>query len=465
MFYNHVRLLIKLDFLYMMRKLFHAGILKSKIIRILIITAFIFLEFFLSGLMTFFFHVNHSSIRQTSAVLDTYVCNVLLYTLIAFLILKQAFLKKNALISLATPFPVTPKERQCSLEIFELIFTLGIVFAFSLSMLVSCLLTNGLQMIIPLINNVIFTAITTYLFYEMCYVLLESFLHLFALDAFASIITSFCCTVFVIIFYKRLLPYIFKDMIRQIQSHQTSIYAFYGYLTHQYHFGVSVIVFIVMSTFLFGMVMLNTQENIVYSTYIKIKSIRHMTELKAYICACLRDSHFIETLVVTYFIYVLLNLFFPKEKIYACFFMIIEALYIYSRTHSLRELQYCFNYQPMRDFSMMIISQYVIILFLSIPILLLSWQQSLHIALLLLGTVILMSSVSILIPSRKDNPIHYLISFLMIMIIGFTMLIVSLLIKSEGLMIILFVLLIMLCIISSIKALQKYSIAFKEGVV
>jgi hypothetical protein len=459
---SHICELIKLDFYYIRRKLFHAGILKNKYIRLLSISAFVLLEVFLSTLMYFFFQINHSTLYQTSSVLETYVCNVILYTLLAFIVLKQFFRKKDALISITTPFPVTKKELRCSLEIFELIFSVAIVFSLSFSMMLGCLFTNGVEVLIPLVNNIVFTSVTAYLLFEAFYVFLEKMLYLFSLETFATLITSLILTVFLMMVYKTVLPFMFRDMISSISMHKTSIYSFYSYLSEHYGMTVSLMIFMMINIVLFGLIILSEPQEIVYRHYIELKTIHHVTELKTYISAIVRDAHFLDALIMTYFMYAVLSLFVSKFKVYACLLLPIEALSIYSRTDTLRLLQYRFDYKPVKDFFMMIISQYITMTVLCLPLFLIAFQQAFQVIVMLMGGIIMMSSLSVLIPSHKDQPIHHIVSLLLIIMMMFILLLIKLFFKSSY-AIALFIIFIGIVIILTIKALQKYFMAYKNG--
>ena len=84
MSYSRIVCLVKMFFLFFYRNILCFGMLRSKIFRVLAGTVMVGLVALVAVVMTLFFHNVDSSLQQTSIVLDTYCCSVIMLTFVVF---------------------------------------------------------------------------------------------------------------------------------------------------------------------------------------------------------------------------------------------------------------------------------------------------------------------------------------------------------------------------------------------
>src|SRR5699024_5849322 len=126
-----IKHMIQLYSTFFVRRILNFGVLKNPIIRILLFIAF----FLLMTVITFSIFMFFSETVQTEEIvqflLNTYSSTIILWTIVVTIILKVIFSKVDGFLTMTTNFPVSIKERNFSVFLYETLISFVVIFLLS----------------------------------------------------------------------------------------------------------------------------------------------------------------------------------------------------------------------------------------------------------------------------------------------------------------------------------------------
>lgn len=204
--YSKVNEMVQLLFLFFRRNVLHVGLLKSKMFRLFMCAVVLGVISFLSFELFYFFKSVNSNISQTRVVLDAYSCSVFMWTFLVFLFVKMLFMKKGSLVGFTMQMPVTNKEKNLAVLVFEILIALALVFILSSSMIIALICRNGVFFLTRMCCNILFTCVTEYFLFELAYLILGWICSWLGLGKVKNVINICILSLLLICFYLVVIP-------------------------------------------------------------------------------------------------------------------------------------------------------------------------------------------------------------------------------------------------------------------
>ena len=440
MSYSRIVCLVKMFFLFFYRNILCFGMLRSKIFRVLAGTVMVGLVALVAVVMTLFFHNVDSSLQQTSIVLDTYCCSVIMLTFVVFVFMKVLFMKKGIFLNITQQMPVTRRELNISMLIYEVVITISAIVILSTSMSVAVLIDSGMKLFTRVICNIVFTSITAYFILEFLFVCLTALIRFFRLDKIKNILLL--CTMATLLYnvYIVFLPTMLQEILFAYTDNEgTSPYATYSFIADKIGFlGAAGVFFVICAILASLILMLQTDMYERQNTYIQIfKRMGRVSVLGAYIKAFRRHVDVYSYFIIAMYIYVVLKGQDVQMAWCTILLLTFGGTYAYNQSEELRGILMQKKYSVWRDYVYLISSQLVYISVFSIPILAIEvatgttiWKILLM-YLSILASVIVFTTIGIMFPSKQENPFSAFIGTVIIILWLVCIIVAYILINKE----------------------------------
>lgn len=164
---------VKLILIFFERKCINFGILKNKFFRLIFCILGFLIVGVLAVIMYSFWTNSDSTVTQTTCVIDVYSFTIIMWVVVAFLFMKILFMKTDSFIKFTIQLPVTGKEINLAVLIFEILLSLVFMIIVSASLVISLIAKYGVIFIPRILCNIVFTGIITYLVLECFYAILS----------------------------------------------------------------------------------------------------------------------------------------------------------------------------------------------------------------------------------------------------------------------------------------------------
>lgn len=465
----HIKHLLRLYNTFFLRKILNFGILKNPIIRVLLLAIFIVLI----TLITFFVFTFFSTTLQTKNtvlfLLNTYTLSIILWTFVVTFFLKVVFSKVDGFLKMTINFPISNKERNFSVFIYETFICFMTIFIISFSVVLSIVLIHKLSFIDTLIVNLIYVSTITYLVLQVI-----------------SKITSYICSFFKIpklfhIINLSILVFIFAMSFRESQglitklsndfiqnTNQTkSFLLLFQQVHHQHGFLLTTFMYSVLVLFLIGIIIIIPDRSYMESTkHILIAKSNWTSLIKAYVLSSLRNMNTLNTVALVYLVAIILILFHHSNFIlYTMIILALNSIYSFINSQNLRQILYRFHYAAWKDYLYLVASQLFIVYIVSLPIYFLGLfiiDSSINILypyLIVTLGVLMFSLAGILFPPYNDNPFSVITSIVVVtapvLIIGVAFTFLNLSTFLNVLLIIFFFIVIILFSVQGLINLQR----------
>ena len=464
--FSKVNEIIKLLFLFFERNVLNIGLLKKKSFRIFLVGVILAFTAFLSFELYYFFESTDSSIAQTSVVIDSYSCSVFMWTFLVFIFVKILFMKKGNLLEFATQMPVSRREKNLAVLVFEIVTALGLVLFFSSSMIIALVIRNGVFFLPRIICNILFQCVTIYFLFELVYSVLGLLCSWFGLGKVKNIIIICIMSLLLVCFYVVVIPDVFLSILYTYKDQTgTANILFYVVVTEKYGLGVATLLFTMIITLL-GVTIINIPNNEVEynNKYIRIarKVIGKNTMFGAYIDAFFRKADTINYYFIALFIFCMTIVMKVEYGYYAILILSLNSLYGFVQTDELRYIAMQRKYSVFKDYMLLIASQVYYISLLAMPICLFNGIYTRDInfvgglMLAIIFSVIFFSMAGIFFPARNENPFSAMFGIVFVLVVGILAVAVCFFLKLSVIKTIFFItLLIIVSVLSSIQGLKK----------
>lgn len=419
--------MIRLFYLFFSRNVLHFGILSYRFVRYLIGGLAMVLLVYLIALMTAFFHSAGSTVEQTTVVLDTYCCSVIMLTFLVFLFMKILFMKKGMFLTVTQQMPVTQKERNTAILVYEMSMTLLLVMILSSVMSVAALLHNGIGMLPRVICNVLFLGITAFFALELVYNLLAAVIRFFELESIENILLL--CFLFLLFYaiYSVLLPEMLQTILFGYQDgKETSRYVFFAYCMEKIGFVLTTGLFLLMNLILVALILhLPSDVCSFRNSYICIgRRAGRMNGFRAIMYASARKVDFCSYYIIALFLYVILKIGGSDYASMALTLLTVDGIYAYEQSESLRQMFRQKEYSIGRDYLYLLGGQSAYIGLLSLPVAIVElvlggalWTVF-QMYLSIFCAILFFTMVGILFPAKQENPFSALVGMVFIVILA-----------------------------------------------
>lgn len=468
--YSKVNEMVQLLFLFFRRNVLHVGLLKSKMFRLFMCAVVLGVISFLSFELFYFFKSVNSNISQTRVVLDAYSCSVFMWTFLVFLFVKMLFMKKGSLVGFTMQMPVTNKEKNLAVLVFEILIALALVFILSSSMIIALICRNGVFFLTRMCCNILFTCVTEYFLFELAYLILGWICSWLGLGKVKNVINICILSLLLICFYLVVIPDVFLSILYTYKEQTgTASILFFTRIAERYHFGIAFLVFMLIVAVLGGLILaIPNHELEGNDNYVKFLGwkMKHHTIGGAYFFAFLRKTDTINYYLIALFLFGMMQVTKIENGCYAILILTLNALYAYVQTDELRYIMMQKRYSVGKDYALLIGTQVLEIWILSVPMLIVTLATTGKITFLLLFaasvifSVIFFTMAGILFPAKNENPFSAITGILFLVIVLMAVMAVCFFLKLTTNQIIVF--LLMLCILSGAVSMRGLAVLYQK---
>lgn len=426
--YSKVSEITKFMFVFFQRNVLNIGVLNKKIFRLFIVGVVGVLIAFVSFELFNFFESTNSMIRQTAVVLDSYSCSVFMWTFIVFIFVKILFMKKGAFLKFTEQMPVTKKEKNISILIFEICTVLVVVLIFSSAMIIALIARDGSSFITRIICNILFNCVTIYFVFEFLYSLFGMFCNYMGLEKVKNIIVICILSLLLVGFYLVVIPDVFLSILHTFKDNTgTASILFYMVVTEKYGILVSTALFVLIISIL-GFMIVHIPNNDANCTNKHAKTCSFIMKkpriLSAYVESFLRKADTINYYFIAVFIYLITIVMKIDKGYYIILILSLNSLYAYVQTESLRYIMIQKKYSVVKDYYRIIMSQIMYISLLAIPLCIVDifLKKELYfiidLFIAIIFSVVFFTMAGILFPAKNENPFSAMVGILFILMIG-----------------------------------------------
>lgn len=426
--FDKIAEIIGLMFLFLKRNVLNIGLLKAKAFRIFLTGVVALLVGFLAFELYRFFENTNSTVEQTSVLIDTYSCSIFMWTFLVFIFVKILFMKKGSFLEFTTQMPVSGKEKNLAVLVFEIITALSVVLVLSSALIISLIVRNGTEFLTRIVCDILFNCVTMYFVFELCYSLLELFFDVMGLRDVKNIIIICIMSLLVVCFYVVIIPDVFLSILYTYKDKTgTASILFYMVTAEKYGMLASTLLFVAIVAILGTMIVcipnndVDSGNRYAYLRFIRPK--RH-DMLWAYTKAFLRNADTINYYFIALFLYGMM-VFLNKEKgYYAILIVALNALYGYVHTNSLRYIIMQKKYSVYGDYALLLASQFIYLAALSVPICVVQMIRYKSLIFLvelfvsLVFSIVFFTMAGILFPAKSENPFSAMAGISFLLIIG-----------------------------------------------
>ncbi|MCR5640880.1 MAG: hypothetical protein K6G04_05940 [Lachnospiraceae bacterium] len=466
--FNKVAEITGLMFLFLKRNVLNIGLLKVKAFRAFMLGVLAVLVGFLSFELFGFFESTRSTVEQTSVVLDSYSCSIFMWTFLVFIFVKILFMKKGSFLEFTAQMPVTRKEKNLAVLVFEIITALSVVLLLSCSMIIALIVRDGAEFLTRIVCNILFNCVTIYFVFELCYSLLGLFFDVMGLKDVKNIIIICILSMLVVCFYLVIIPDVFLSILYTYKDHTgTAKILIYTVLAERYGLLASCMLFLAIVALL-GLLIVCIPNNDVDGghQYARIGGRRSSVHsmLWAYMKAFIRKADTINYYFIALFLYGMLLFMNMENAYYTILIVTLNALYAYVQTYSLRYVLMQKRYHVFYDYGLLVLSQVLYITLLSVPICVVQVVRSGSILFVrdllvaIIFSVVFFTMAGILFPAKSENPFSAMMGILFLLIIGIMAVAVCFFLKLNemGTMVVMFLLSVASILVSCIGMTNLY---------
>lgn len=357
-------------------------------------------------------------------LLNNYSSTIILWTLIITMFLKVVFSKVDGFLKMTINFPISSKERNVSIFLYETLLSLFIIALVSFSVVLSIILIYQLAFIDLLVVNILYVSTFTYLILQLISKLTSFVCHITRIPKLFHIINiSILALIFGILFREaqELVTKLADDFLNETNNTQ-SILLFWQNVHIDYGFIITTFIYFITVVILIGLIFLIPDNSYMTNTkHIKIVKFKKNTLIKTYIFSSVRNVNTLNTVALVYLTSLILIVFNLKNFIvYSNILLAMNGIYSYVHSQNVRQIIYKFNYKAWKDYLYLLISQIIIVYIISVPILLLGifvMDQFVHLIYPYLITtlgILIFVLAGILFPPYNDNPFSVVTSILVV---------------------------------------------------
>jgi len=421
-----IKHMIQLYSTFFVRRILNFGVLKNPIIRILLFIAF----FLLMTVITFSIFMFFSETVQTEEIvqflLNTYSSTIILWTIVVTILLKVIFSKVDGFLTMTTNFPVSIKERNFSVFLYETLISFVVIFLLSFSVVVSMIWIHRFAFIDILVVNLLYVSTITFLGLQVVsrivsiacfYLRIQKLFHIINLSILVFIFS---------VFFKNaqsLVTDLSNDLI-QGTNEADSLLLFFQKIHEEYGFLLTSLIYLTLVIILVGLILIiPDQSHMSNAKHIKVLEFNNHSMLKSYILSNIRHMNTLNTIALVYLAACILIVFNLSDYIlYTTIIISFNSIYSFISSQNLRKVLYRFNYVAWKDYLYLIVSQLLIIYFVSIPLFLpglIIIQSIVHIFIpyvVITFSVLIFVLAGILFPPYHDNPFSVITSIAVVTI-------------------------------------------------
>lgn len=419
--------------LFFKRKVMGFGLMRSKLFRIVL--GILMLAFIggMSAVLYMFWKQTESTIPQAQIVLDVYALTVIMWTFCCFLFIKILFMKTDRFLKFTYQFPVTQREAKAAVLMFELMFSLAVIFTIATSMVISLLIRYGTHFISRILCNIFFVPITFFLALDLIYVIMEFILGRIGISKMKGVV-MFCTNIafLLILYFAGYNKLINSLLFGYLDEKGTSPIVIYAFMMEKFGLPVAILVFIVSIALLITLILLipaaiGEAEN----SYLKLRrsSVRKTGEFVGYLLSICRDIDSFNYMIISIFIFIIMAIMKKDIGIYATALLSLNGLYAYVHTDKIRTLLYQKRYSVLKDYVFLVGSQFIYAAAVTLPLTAASYimfrnlKHCLLVYPVLLMAIILFTLIGILFPPKKDNPFSSCVGIGVVMILAIAIII------------------------------------------
>ncbi|WP_343085111.1 hypothetical protein [Blautia producta] len=468
--YNHIKEVFLLLLIFFKRKVLSYGILKSKFVKIMILSLVLL---YLGGFafLTFKFFENvDSSVKQSSIVLDIFSLTIALWTVVGFIFMKMLFIKKRNFLNFLVTLPVLQREIKLATLLFEIVMVLiGIQFI-ATGVSIALVLRHGIGFLPRIICNIYFQSTFIYLVLEAVYSLISWFIDWLGIYKIKILILISFLSIGCILVYTR----IYSDLVDKllfdyIDNKTTSIIVPFAFLLDKSGLGITFLIFLLITLVVVCVIcFIPDNQNDYMANYLKFISIKKISLQQSYSANCLRNTDNINYIILALLIYIVLM--FNKTQYAYCSFLIlgVNSIYFYIQTNEIRLLYLQKEYNIFKDYIILLYSQIKYITAVSLPFVLINnilhfdIKGILLFYLILLSGTILFLMVGILFPPKYENPFSVILGmFVTLMVLVAIFLILFFFTGNPLIESIVTVIINLICILFSIIGMKRLNETLK----
>ncbi len=324
-------------------------------------------------------------------------------------------------------FPISNKERNISIFLYETLISVIIIFLLSFSVVLSLVLVHKLDFIDVIIVNLLFVSSLLYLTLQVISKCISIFAHYLKISKFYHVINlSFLVLIFTVIFNEtqKLVPSLATDFI-QGSNETNSALLFLQQFHQEYGFIITTILYIVLALSLLSLIIVLPDNS--YMANSKnihlLHKIKKISILKTYILSGIRKTETINTTALMFLATLIMIIFQMSEyMMYTMLIAVFNSIYGFINSQQLRQIMYKFNYNAWKDYAYLIFSQLITIYLLSLPLLiagLIIIDDYTHILIpygLITFGVLMIVMAGILFPPYNDNPFSVITSAIVVIV-------------------------------------------------
>lgn len=421
-----IKHLVGLYSTFFIRKVMNFGILKNPLVRMLLLVAFVLLM----TITTFSIFVFFSETLQTKEIvlflLNTYSSTVILWTIVVTIFLKLIFSKVDGFLRMTINFPISNKERNISVFIYETLISCIVIFLLSFSVVLSMVLIHKLAFIDILIVNLFYVSTFTYLVLQVISKIVSFLCSLLKIQKLFHIINLSILVLFFAVFLRKseiLVKNLANDLILNTNNTK-DILLFFQQFHENSGFMLTTFLYLMLITLLISLVIvIPDQSYMSNSKQFLVFELKSPTTMKAYMLSIFRHMNTLNNVVLIYLAALILIIFNLSEYIlYVIVLQSFNAIYGFIYSQNVRQIMYKLRYVAWKDYLYLVASQIIMIYIISIPLFfsgLLVIQSSLHLIIpyiVVTFSILMFILAGILFPPYNDNPFSVVTSILVVMI-------------------------------------------------
>lgn len=465
---------VKLILIFFERKVLNFGILKNKFFRLIFCILGFLIVGVLAVIMYSFWTNSDSTVTQTTCVIDVYSFTIIMWVVVAFLFMKILFMKTDSFIKFTIQLPVTGKEINLAVLIFEILLSLVFMIIVSASLVISLIAKYGVIFIPRILCNIVFTGIITYLVLECFYAILSYLIDILKLKKMKNVIMfCFIIVVFMILYVIGYQKAVDSVLFNYMDESSTSSLIVFSYIMEKTNLFVSAVIFVALASIIF-LIIINIPNcaQVTANSYLKVrhKSCKQINMFKSYLINFFRGIDTYNYIFIVTFLFIFSLIFEVKNSVYSLLILSVSAVYSYVQTDGLRTIQIKKKYSVIKDYLYLILSQVLGIYLISIPFAITylvkfnDWKSCITLYPIVILSSIIFTLVGIVFPPKRENPFSVIIGVLVMAIISI-LLLVALVIFNFNFVsnVIIMVIVVVLCIYYSIYGLYKLQLKERLG--
>jgi|SRR5579875_2062811 len=406
------------------RKILNFGVLKHPFIRVLLLASFIVLTTLITFLVFSFFTSTLQSKEAVLYLLNTYSLSIILWTFVVTFFLKVVFSKVDGFLRMTINFPISNKERNFSIFIYETFICFTFIFIISFSVVLSIILIHKLSFFDTLIVNLIYISTITYLVLQVISKIIAYICSCFKISKLFHFINLLILVlIFTRVFResKELITKLSNDFIEKTNRTKSFLLLFQQ-VHHQYGFLITTLIYLIIALFLIGIIIFTPDRSYMENTkHILIVKSKRVSLMKAYVLSSLRNVKTLNSVALVYFAVIILIIFHLSNFIlYTMIILALNSIYSFIYSQNLRQITYRFNYVAWKDYLYLVASQLFIVYIVSLPIYFLGLfiiDSNINILfpyLIVTLGVLMFVLAGILFPPYNDNPFSIITSIVVI---------------------------------------------------